>query len=156
MEKILSQVYYVPSSPASYSGKEVVCKEAAKALYPKITHRMVATRVSKQFTYTIHKPVYYHFKTNRVFAEGIDYQWQADLGSVQKNNERFRYFLSCSYAWVVHALLDTVANIIKDVAKGRNFRKSLKKWGERGGVEFLNKVKTQMGGGQNQKSYKGF
>ena len=48
-------------------------------------------------------------------------------------------------------LLDTGANIMKDVAKGRNFRKSLEKRGKQGGVEFLNKVKTQMGGGQNRK-----
>ena len=38
MEKILSQVCYHPSSPASYGGKEAVYK-AAKALCPKITQR---------------------------------------------------------------------------------------------------------------------
>ena len=42
-------------------------------------------------------------------------------------------------------------NITKDVAKGKNFRKSLKKWRKQGGVEFLNKVKTHMGGSQNRK-----
>ena len=108
MEKILSQVYYDPTSPASYGGKEAVYK-AAKALYPKITRRKVATWLSKQFTYTMHKPVRYHFKTNRVFAEGIDYQWQADLadlGSVQKYNDGFRYLLTCidvfsKFGWVI-------------------------------------------------------
>ena len=43
-------------------------------------------------------PVRYHIKTNQVFAEGIDYQWQADLadlGSVQKYNNGFRYLLTC-------------------------------------------------------------
>ena len=45
-------------------------------------------------------------------------------------------------------LLDTGANIMKDVAKCRSFRKSLEKWGKQGG-EFFNKVKTKMGGGQN-------
>ena len=48
-------------------------------------------------------------------------------------------------------ILDTGANIMKDVAKGRNFRKSLEKRGKQGGVVFLNEVKTQMGGGQNRK-----
>ena len=73
MEKILSLVYYNPSSQAIYGGKKAVYK-APKALYPKITHRKVATWLSKQFTYTMHKPERYHFKTNRVFAEGVDYQ----------------------------------------------------------------------------------
>ena len=95
MEKILSQMWY---SLAHYSGKEGVYK-AATALYPKkITLRKVATFLSKQFTYSMHKPVLYHFKTNQIFAEGTDYQWQAnlaDLGSVQKYNEVFRYLLTC-------------------------------------------------------------
>ena len=42
----------------------------------------------------MHKPVRYHFKTNRVFAEWVDYQWQADLVSVQKYNGDFRYLLT--------------------------------------------------------------
>ena len=99
---------YDPSSPASYGGKEAVHK-AAKALYPKITRTKVATWLSKRFTYTMHKSVCYHTKTNRVFVEGIDHQWQADiadLGSVQKYNEGFQYLLTCTdiftkYAWVV-------------------------------------------------------
>ena len=41
--------------------------------------------------------------------------------------------------------------IMKYVAKGRNFRKSLERWGKQEGVEFFSKVKTQMGGGQNGK-----
>ena len=47
---------------------------------------------------TMHKPVRYHFKISRVFAEGTDYQWQADLadlGSVQKYDDGFRYLLTC-------------------------------------------------------------
>ena len=97
MENILNQVYYDPSSPASYGGKEAVYK-AAKALYQKVTRRKVATWLSKQLTYTMLRPVCYHFKTNRVFAKGIGYQWQADLvdlGSVQNYNYGFRYLLTC-------------------------------------------------------------
>ena len=48
-------------------------------------------------------------------------------------------------------LLDTGANIIKDVAKGRNLRKSVEKRGKLGGLELLNKVKTQVGSGQSWK-----
>ena len=55
MEKILIQMYYDPSSPARYGGKEAVHK-TAKALYPEITRRKEAIWLSKQFTYTLHKP----------------------------------------------------------------------------------------------------
>ena len=48
-------------------------------------------------------------------------------------------------------MLVTGGNIMKDVAKGRSFRKSLEKRGKQGGVELLNKVKTRMGRGQNRK-----
>ena len=40
---------------------------------------------------------------------------------------------------------------MKDIAKGRNLRKSVDKPGKQGGLELLNKVKPHMGGGQNQK-----
>ena len=48
-------------------------------------------------------------------------------------------------------LLDTGANIMKDVAKGRNFKKSVEKRGKQGGLELLNKVKTQMDSGKSWK-----
>ena len=47
-------------------------------------------------------------------------------------------------------LLDTGANIMKDVAKDRNLRKSVEIRGKQGGLELLNKVKTQMGSGQSR------
>ena len=48
-------------------------------------------------------------------------------------------------------LLDTGSNIMKDVTKGRNLRKSVEKRGKQGGLELLNKVKTEMGSGQSRK-----
>ena len=89
MEKISSQVYYDPSSPVSYSGKEAVYK-AAKALYPKITRRKVAIWQSKQFTYTLCTNKYFTTLKPKSICQGIDYQWQADLAdlaSVQKYND---------------------------------------------------------------------
>ena len=47
-------------------------------------------------------------------------------------------------------ILDADAKIIKNVAKGRNFRKLLEKRGRQRGLELLNKAKTQIGGGQNR------
>ena len=83
MEKTLSQVYTRPQN-----------------LY---TQKKNTEKSATWLTYTMP----YHFKTNRVFAEGIDYECQGDLvdlGSVQKYNNRFRYLLTCKdtfskYAW---------------------------------------------------------
>ena len=68
----------------------------------------------------MHKPVSYHFKTDRVFAKGIDYQWQTDLanlGSVQKCNESFRYLLTCinvfsKLAWVIPVRNKTGSSLV--------------------------------------------
>ena len=57
----------------------------------------------------MYKPVRYLLKTNQVIAKGIGYQWEADLadlGSVQKYNDGFRYLLTCldvfsKYAWAI-------------------------------------------------------
>jgi transposase InsO family protein len=63
----------------------------------------------KQDTYTLHKPMRRHFKQNRVIVGGIDQQWQidlADMPSMQKFNDGYRYLLVCidvfsKYAWVI-------------------------------------------------------
>ena len=48
-------------------------------------------------------------------------------------------------------LLDTGADIMNDVAKGRNLRKSVEKQEKQGALELLNKVITQMGSGHSWK-----
>ena len=63
----------------------------------------------KQDTYTLHKPIRRHFRRNRVIVGGIDHQWLmdlADMQSMQKFNNGYRYLLVCidmfsKYAWVV-------------------------------------------------------
>ena len=63
----------------------------------------------KQYAYTLHKPVCRNFKINRVIEGGIDQQWLmdlADMQSMQKFNDGYRYLLVCidvfsKYAWVV-------------------------------------------------------
>ena len=57
----------------------------------------------------IHKPMRRNFKRNCVIVGGIDQQWQmdlADMQSMQKFNDGYRYILVCidvfsKYAWVV-------------------------------------------------------
>ena len=64
--------------------------------------------MAKQDTYTLHKPVRYCFKRNRVIVAGIDDEWEADLvimDSLSKNNNGYKYILTVidvlsKYAWV--------------------------------------------------------
>ena len=64
--------------------------------------------VQKQDTYTLHKPVRYRFKRNRVI---VHEEYVADLAiiySLSKQNIGFRYILTVidvlsKYAWVEHS-----------------------------------------------------
>ena len=52
----------------------------------------------KQDADTLHKPLLRHFRRNRVIVSGIDQQWQmdlADMQSMQKFNDGYRYLLVC-------------------------------------------------------------
>ena len=83
MEKLLLDVFYNPDSPACYSGKEAVYQEAKKR-NKKATRKKTNVFLSKQRTYTLHKPVKRKFPHNKVIPLGWDTDWQADLCDMQK------------------------------------------------------------------------
>ena len=74
-----------------------------------ISRSKIKEWLMRQDTYTLHKPIRRNFKRNRVIVGGIDQQWQmdlADMKSMQKFNDGYRYLLVCidvfsKYAWVV-------------------------------------------------------
>jgi hypothetical protein len=84
---------------------EDVKKEGRFAL----SRKEIREWLMKQDAYTLHKPMRRHFKRNRAIVGGIDQQWQmdlADMQSMQKFNDGYRYLLVCidvfsKYAWVV-------------------------------------------------------
>ena len=41
--------------------------------------RQIPTWLKQQNTYTLHKPVHYRFKRNRVIVGGIHKEWEADV-----------------------------------------------------------------------------
>ena len=101
----------------------------------------------KQGTYTLHKPIRHHFRRNRVIVGGIDHQWQmdlADMQSMQKFNDGYRYLLVCidvfsKYAWVVPLKNKTGLSLVEAfkiiLASGRKPEKIITDQG----TEFLNK-----------------
>ena len=109
MNDYLSSVYYDPKRPGGYGGMERLYADVKKEGKFKISREKVKKWLMEQDAYTLHKPARRHFKRNRVIVGGIDQQWQmdlADMQSMQKFNEGYRYLLVCidvlsKYAWVI-------------------------------------------------------
>ena len=101
----------------------------------------------KQDAYTLHKPIRRRFKRNRVIVGRIDQQWQmdlADMQSMQKFNNSYRYLLVCinvfsKYAWVVPLENKTSLSLVEAfktiLASGRKPEKIITDQG----TEFFNK-----------------
>lgn len=103
-EQTFNRVYYTPRHASSYGGVQAVQREVGRKY-----KKFVPQWLSLQDTYTLHKPVRYHFPRRRVIVGGMDHQWQADLvdlRSLSKFNKGFTFLLTCidvlsKYAWVV-------------------------------------------------------
>lgn len=126
-KSLLDEVYYNPKSPAYLAGANAVYREAKKRRKT-ITLKNVTDYLCDQKTYTLHKPIRKRFTRNRVFAAGLDTDWQADLvemGKYSKENQGFAYLLTCidvlsKFAWVVPIKSKSSANV------AAAFRKILK------------------------------
>ena len=97
----LSDYYFDTKSPVAFTSPLALFREARK--------RQVKTWLQSKDTYTIHKPVCYNFRRNRVIVTEIDDQWQADLvdiSSLARFNKGYKFLLTCidvfsKFAWVV-------------------------------------------------------
>jgi hypothetical protein len=109
MDEYLSSVYYDPKRPGGFGGVDRLYDDVKKEGKFAISRKKLKEWLMKQDAYTLHKPMRRHFKRNRVIVGGIDQQWQmdlADMQSMQKFNDGYRYLLVCidvfsKYAWVV-------------------------------------------------------
>ena len=70
----LEKVYYDPEHAASFGGVDAVHR-ASKEEGLKITRPEIKQWLHKQDTYTLHKPVRWHFKRGQVIVGGMDEQW---------------------------------------------------------------------------------
>ena len=78
-EKYLRELYYNPESPASFGGVDSIYRAVKNDAKYQISRNKIRSWLQKQDTYTLHKPVRYRFKRNRVIVGAIDEQWEADL-----------------------------------------------------------------------------
>ena len=146
MDDYLSSVYYDPKRSGAFGGVDRLYKDVKKERKFKISRTRIKEWLMKQDTYTLHKPMRRHFRRNRVIVDGIDHQWQmdlADMQSMQKFNDGYRYLLVCidvfsKYAWVVPLKNKTGLSVVKAfkfiLASGRKPEKITDQ-----GMEFFNK-----------------
>ena len=121
MDDYLSSVYYNPKRSGGFGGAERLYRDVRKEDKFAISRKQIKEWLMQQDTYTLHKPMRRHFKRNRVIVGGIDQQWQmdlADMQSMQKFNDGYRYLLVCidvfsKYAWVIPLKDKTGPTLVK-------------------------------------------
>ncbi len=112
-EDYLTQVYYNPENPVSFSGLEKIYRYVKENSDLEITRKDIREFLQKQDTYTGHKQIVRNFPTQRVIVSSIGYQWDLDLASLQnksKYNDGYKYFLlaiDCFSKFVYTAKLKT-------------------------------------------------
>ncbi len=95
----LTQIYFNPENPASFSGVEKIYKYAkTHAPNLNISRGDVKAFLQSQETYTEHRQIKHKFSTQSVIASSVNYQWDIDLASMislSKYNRGYKYFLLC-------------------------------------------------------------
>jgi transposase InsO family protein len=92
----IKKLYYDPEEFSSYGGARRLYSRL-KEIDPKITENDVKKWLRKELTYTLHKPIRFKFKRNKVVAFSHNEQWQADLAdmkSLSRHNLGYKYILT--------------------------------------------------------------
>ena len=125
VDQYLAGVYFNPKRPGSYGGVERLYRDVkAEGIYD-ISRERIKEWLMQQDAYSLHKPIRRKFERNRVVVSGIDDQWQldlADMQSLQKYNDGYRYLLICidvfsKYAWAVPLKKKTGSSLVEAFKK---------------------------------------
>ena len=133
--------YFDPKHPRSFSSPLNFYKHSDK----KFTQKQIKNWLMNQDTYTLHRPVRWHFQRRRILTSGIDDLWQADLAdlsSIAEYNDRFKFLLTCvdvfsKYAWVIPLKNKSSKSIVSVFSKIFEKRKPANLQTDKGS-EFLN------------------
>ena len=147
-EKYLHDLYYNPESPASFGGVEAVYRAAKEDGKFQLSRNKIRTWLRQQDTYTLHRPVCYRFKRNRVIVGGIDKELEADLvimDSLSKENNGYKYILTVidvlsKYAWVEPLKTKSGENLVKAFEKILKKGRKPEKLHSDKGTEFTNRL----------------
>ena len=94
-EELLEKLYYSFDYPSAYSSAYSLYREAKKHS-KEVRFKDVKKWLSKELTYTLHRPVRRNFKTRKVMVYSKDENWQADLvdlSKLSKQNNGFKFLL---------------------------------------------------------------
>ena len=95
--QLLEKLYYELDRPSALGGVDKLDRATRRC---GVTRLQVIDWLQLQPGYTLHKPARKNFRRNRVFVNGLDQQWQADLAdlsSLSRWNRGFKYLLTCIY-----------------------------------------------------------
>jgi transposase InsO family protein len=109
--------------------------------------RLSLSPLQKQDIYTLHKPVRYRVRRNRVIVGAMDDEWEADLvimDSLSQQNNGYKYVLTVidvlsKYAWVEARKAKTGGNLVKSFGKIIKKGRKPKMFHTDKGAEFINK-----------------
>ena len=147
MNEYLSSVYYDPKRSGGFGGVDRLYDDVKKEGKFKVSRKQIKEWLMEQDAYTLHKPIQRRFRRNRVLVGGIDELWQmdlADMQSMQKFNDGYRYLLVCidvfsKYAWVIPLKNKTGPSLVEAfkviLASGRKPEKIMTDQG----TEFFNR-----------------
>ena len=96
IDQLLSDLYYKPSSPVSFSAPEKLF-DAAKRKNRFVTLSDVRHWLSRQSTYTSFRINHQKFKRRKVIVRGLRHQYQADLmdmSALKSQNNGVRFLLT--------------------------------------------------------------
>ncbi|CAB4042433.1 uncharacterized transposon-derived, partial [Paramuricea clavata] len=134
-------------APASFGGVDSIYRVVKDEGKHQISRNKIRLWLQKQDTYTLHKPVRYRFKRNRVIVGAIDEQWEADLvimDSISKYNNGFKYILTVidvlsKYAWAEPIKTKTGENLVKAFEKILKKGRKPETFHTDKGTEFMNR-----------------
>ena len=95
IDSFLQEIYYDTRNPASFSSVEKLHKYIKSNTDKKISKKDIKIWLSKQESYTAHRPVRRRFKRPRVLAFYKNYQWDTDttnMAKYKKQNDGYGYF----------------------------------------------------------------
>ena len=96
MESLLHKLYYTKRSPSYLAGSSTLWR-LARRNNASVTLKDVRDFLTKQPSYTLHRPLRRVFPHNKIIATGADSHWQADLCDMRKlkhHNSHYQYILT--------------------------------------------------------------
>lgn len=135
LKRKLSKVYYDIKNPAGYGSARRL-----KRAFPSVSLSVINQWLQSQPTYTRHRYRRLRYKTNKIYAIGINDSWQADLldlPALKKFNNNYRYVLVVidvlsRYLFAVPIKNKTTGEIIKAFREIFKSRVPLKIFSDRG------------------------